>query len=51
MITQEARAVVETLKSIGESLRNEDDELTDAALRLRMAEYYVKAMHEIFTHA
>ena len=51
LITQEARSVVETLKSIGESLKRDGKELSEEALRLRMAEYYVKAMHEIFSEA
>ena len=48
MITQEARSVVESLKSIGESLQRPNNDISDEAVRLRMAEQYIRAMHEIY---
>lgn len=47
-ITQEARSVVETLSSIGASLKTADGLLSEEALKLRLSEQYVKALHEIF---
>ena len=48
LITQEARSIVQSLKSLGESIKRDDDSLSDSAIRLRLAESYVKTMHEIF---
>lgn len=50
-ITQEAHAVVETLRSVGSSLKSEDGSLSEEALRMRLSEQYVRAMHEIFVEA
>ena len=47
-ILQEARSVVETLRNIGGSLQREDGKTSDEALRLRLTEQYVQAMHEIY---
>lgn len=50
-ILQEARAVVETLKKIGDSLKRPDGVISEQALRLSLADQYVKAMHAIFSEA
>ena len=51
IIKQEARSVAESLKTIGDSLQRPDNEISDQAIRLRMAEQYVRAMHEIFAQS
>jgi regulator of protease activity HflC (stomatin/prohibitin superfamily) len=43
-IMQEARSVVETLKSVGASLKT-DGVLSEEALKLRLSEQYVKSLH------
>lgn len=50
-ITQEARSVVETISSIGESLKTSDENLSEEALKMRLSEQYVKTLHEIFKEA
>jgi hypothetical protein len=47
-ISQEARSVVETLQSIGKAIKAEDGSLSVVALKLRMAEQYIKTLHQIF---
>lgn len=47
-ISQEARSVVETLQSIGKAIKAEDGSLSVVALKLRMAELYIKTLHQIF---
>ena len=39
---------METLRSIGASLKNDEGVLSEEALRLRLSEQYVKALHEVF---
>jgi regulator of protease activity HflC (stomatin/prohibitin superfamily) len=47
-ISQEARSVVETLRNIGQSIKQQNGSLSEEALRLRLSEQYVKALHEVY---
>ena len=42
---------MESLKNIGNSVLREDGTISDAALRLRLAEQYVRQIHEIFAES
>ena len=43
--------MVETLRNIGQSIKQENGSLSEEALRLRLSEQYVKALHEIYHEA
>jgi len=40
-ITQEARSIVETLRNIGQAIKQADGSVSKEALKLRLAEQYV----------
>ena len=40
--------MVETLRNIGQSIKRENGSLSEEALRLRLSEQYVKALHEVY---
>ena len=50
-ITQEASAIVQSLKNIGDALQPSNSELRDNALKLRLTEQYLAALSEIFKEA
>ena len=39
---------METLRNIGQSVKKENGSLSEEALRLRLSEQYVKALHEVY---